>query len=57
LPHVDEAAAREAADRHGRLYAAVAAGDGGRARDLAEAHVGDLFTRLRDMHRDAIRSG
>lgn len=57
LPHVEEAAAQEAADRHARLYAAVAAGDGAGARDQAEAHVGDLFTRLRDMHRDAIRSG
>jgi GntR family transcriptional repressor for pyruvate dehydrogenase complex len=57
LPHVEEAAAREAGDRHGRLCAAVGAGDAARARDVAEAHVGELFTRLRDLRRDAIRTG
>ena len=57
LPHVEEAAAREAAVRHGQLLEAVAAGDGAGARDLAEAHVADLFIRLRDLHRDAIRIG
>jgi GntR family transcriptional repressor for pyruvate dehydrogenase complex len=57
LPHVVEAAAQEAAARHAQLVEAVAAGDGARARDLAEAHVGDLYRRLRDLHRDAIRIG
>jgi DNA-binding FadR family transcriptional regulator len=56
LPHLDDGAAGEAAQRHGALLGAVADGDGARARDLAEAHTGDLFTRLRDMRRDAIRA-
>jgi GntR family transcriptional regulator, transcriptional repressor for pyruvate dehydrogenase complex len=57
LPHVDEAAAHEAAGRHTELVAALAAGDEVRARDVAEAHAGDLFLRLRALHRDAIRTG
>jgi DNA-binding FadR family transcriptional regulator len=57
LPHLEEAAAREAADRHEELCAAVAAGEAARARDRAEAHVGDLFARLREMRRDGIRTG
>ena len=56
LPHLDGAAAREAADRHGELCAAIAAGDAARARDRAEAHVGELFVRLRELRRDAIRT-
>ena len=57
LPHVEEAAAVEAAERHAELCDAVAVGDASRARDRAEAHVGDLFVRLRELRRDAIRTG
>jgi GntR family transcriptional regulator, transcriptional repressor for pyruvate dehydrogenase complex len=56
LPHLDDDAAREAVARHAELVRAVADGDGRRARDVAEAHAGDLFTRLRDIRRDAIRA-
>lgn len=46
----ESATRRHAATHHRDIVAAVAAGDGDRARDLTERHLADAFDRLIDLH-------
>lgn len=56
LAHAHADAHEDAAAAHGRLAAAVAAGDGEQARSVLEDHVHQLVIALRPLHHEARRS-